>query len=287
MARGLCSSPAAPISTSPALHAAYLARSFGGLEVKLQHRRDARFGGVRPADAGELSWRTARRFAHRSSSMRRAPGPMTSPRRAASGRSASRPSAGRWSSCGSAARACSDLPLVDDARRQLLFQGRRRSIASGSARMTRSPAIPATPRPRRSTSRPRSTASRTVVDWPVERVERSWAGLRSFAPDRLPVYGFDADAPGSSGAPGRAASASRPRRRPRSWPRRCCSARTRRLDGRGNRPRSLLARALRAEPKELGRRGSRLPSPTIQQGNERVGDGRLFNAREPSIKSEL
>jgi D-arginine dehydrogenase len=30
-----------------------------------------------------------------------------------------------------------------------------------------------------------------VVDWPIERVERSWAGLRSFAPDRLPVYGFD------------------------------------------------------------------------------------------------
>lgn len=30
-----------------------------------------------------------------------------------------------------------------------------------------------------------------VVDWPVERVERSWAGLRSFAPDRLPVYGWD------------------------------------------------------------------------------------------------
>jgi D-arginine dehydrogenase len=30
-----------------------------------------------------------------------------------------------------------------------------------------------------------------VVDWKVERVERSWAGLRSFAPDRRPVYGFD------------------------------------------------------------------------------------------------
>jgi len=30
----------------------------------------------------------------------------------------------------------------------------------------------------------------TVVDWRVERVEHSWAGLRSFAPDRLPVYGF-------------------------------------------------------------------------------------------------
>ncbi len=30
-----------------------------------------------------------------------------------------------------------------------------------------------------------------VVDWTVERVEHRWAGLRSFAPDRLPVYGFD------------------------------------------------------------------------------------------------
>jgi len=30
-----------------------------------------------------------------------------------------------------------------------------------------------------------------VVDWKVAAVERKWAGLRSFAPDRLPVYGFD------------------------------------------------------------------------------------------------
>lgn len=35
-----------------------------------------------------------------------------------------------------------------------------------------------------------------VVDWRVQRVERSWAGLRSFAPDRRPVYGFDPSAPG-------------------------------------------------------------------------------------------
>ena len=34
-----------------------------------------------------------------------------------------------------------------------------------------------------------------VVDWPVEAVERSWAGLRSFAPDRVPVYGFDPASP--------------------------------------------------------------------------------------------
>jgi D-arginine dehydrogenase len=35
-----------------------------------------------------------------------------------------------------------------------------------------------------------------VVDWPVEAVERRWAGLRSFAPDRLPIYGFDPRQPG-------------------------------------------------------------------------------------------
>lgn len=30
-----------------------------------------------------------------------------------------------------------------------------------------------------------------AVDWRVEALEHKWAGLRSFAPDRLPVYGFD------------------------------------------------------------------------------------------------
>lgn len=35
-----------------------------------------------------------------------------------------------------------------------------------------------------------------VVDWRVAALERKWAGLRSFAPDRLPVYGFDAEVPG-------------------------------------------------------------------------------------------
>ncbi|HYD14356.1 MAG TPA: FAD-binding oxidoreductase [Allosphingosinicella sp.] len=29
-----------------------------------------------------------------------------------------------------------------------------------------------------------------VVDWRIAAVEHKWAGLRSFAPDRLPVYGF-------------------------------------------------------------------------------------------------
>jgi D-arginine dehydrogenase len=35
-----------------------------------------------------------------------------------------------------------------------------------------------------------------AVDWRVEKLEHKWAGLRSFAPDRLPVYGFDSVVPG-------------------------------------------------------------------------------------------
>ncbi|MEO8724411.1 MAG: FAD-binding oxidoreductase, partial [Sphingobium sp.] len=34
-----------------------------------------------------------------------------------------------------------------------------------------------------------------VVDWRIAAVERKWAGLRSFAPDRLPIYGFDVRVP--------------------------------------------------------------------------------------------
>ncbi|MFV0645265.1 MAG: NAD(P)/FAD-dependent oxidoreductase [Sphingomonadaceae bacterium] len=34
-----------------------------------------------------------------------------------------------------------------------------------------------------------------VTDWTVEAVERSWAGLRSFATDRVPVYGYDPKEP--------------------------------------------------------------------------------------------
>lgn len=35
-----------------------------------------------------------------------------------------------------------------------------------------------------------------VVDWPIAAVERKWAGLRSFAPDRIPVFGADPRQPG-------------------------------------------------------------------------------------------
>jgi D-arginine dehydrogenase len=35
-----------------------------------------------------------------------------------------------------------------------------------------------------------------VVNWRILKKERAWAGLRSFSPDRVPVYGFDDRAEG-------------------------------------------------------------------------------------------
>ena len=35
-----------------------------------------------------------------------------------------------------------------------------------------------------------------AIDWPVEAVERKWAGLRTFAPDRGMKFGFDPDQDG-------------------------------------------------------------------------------------------
>ncbi|MCM8557114.1 NAD(P)/FAD-dependent oxidoreductase [Sphingomicrobium sediminis] len=35
----------------------------------------------------------------------------------------------------------------------------------------------------------------TIVDWKVEKVERKWAGLRTFSPDRNPVFGRDPGQP--------------------------------------------------------------------------------------------
>nr|NUR36425.1 FAD-binding oxidoreductase [Sphingomonas sp.] len=88
-----------------------------------------------------------------------------------------------------------DLPLVDDADGTFYFKG------EGDRTVWLSPhdEIPTGPCDAAPEEIDVATAIDRfdkVVDWPIERVERSWAGLRSFAPDRLPVYGFDTCAPG-------------------------------------------------------------------------------------------
>jgi D-arginine dehydrogenase len=88
-----------------------------------------------------------------------------------------------------------DLPLVDDAAGTFYFKG------EGDRSVWLSPhdeiaTDPCDAAPEEIDVATAIDRFEQVVDWPVERIERSWAGLRSFAPDRLPVYGFDAHAPG-------------------------------------------------------------------------------------------
>jgi D-arginine dehydrogenase len=88
-----------------------------------------------------------------------------------------------------------DLPLVDAADGTFYFKGE----GDNSLWLTPHDEIPTDPcdaAPEEIDVALAIDRFQQVVDWPVERVERSWAGLRSFAPDRLPVYGFDPHVPG-------------------------------------------------------------------------------------------
>ena len=83
-----------------------------------------------------------------------------------------------------------DLPLVDDAAGTYYFKG------EGDRTVWLSPhdeidSDPCDAAPDELDIALAIDRFQQVVDWPVEAVERRWAGLRSFAPDRVPVYGFD------------------------------------------------------------------------------------------------
>lgn len=88
-----------------------------------------------------------------------------------------------------------DLPLVDDAAGTFYFKG------EGDRTVWLSPhdeidTDPCDAAPEEIDVAIAIDRFEKVVDWPIEAVERRWAGLRSFAPDRIPVYGFDPAAPG-------------------------------------------------------------------------------------------
>lgn len=88
-----------------------------------------------------------------------------------------------------------DLPLVVDINARFYFkpEGPRRIWLSPHDE-TASPACDAAPEELDIALA--IDRFQQVMDWLIVRVERSWAGLRSFAPDRLPVFGADVEAPG-------------------------------------------------------------------------------------------
>jgi D-arginine dehydrogenase len=88
-----------------------------------------------------------------------------------------------------------DLPLVDDSEGTFYFKG------EGERTVWLSPhdeieSDPCDAAPEEIDVALAIDRFEKVVDWRIESVERKWAGLRSFAPDRVPVYGFDPAGPG-------------------------------------------------------------------------------------------
>ena len=88
-----------------------------------------------------------------------------------------------------------DLPLVIDALGRFYFKG------EGDDRLWVSPHDETATEPCDAAPEEIDVAIaidhlQSIVDWPIEAVERKWAGLRSITPSRVPAYGFDPDAPG-------------------------------------------------------------------------------------------
>jgi D-arginine dehydrogenase len=88
-----------------------------------------------------------------------------------------------------------DLPLVIDARERFYFK------AEAGGRLWLSPhdetaCAPCDSAPEEVDAALAIARLERASEWRIERIERRWAGLRTFAPDRRPVYGFAPDAPG-------------------------------------------------------------------------------------------
>lgn len=82
-----------------------------------------------------------------------------------------------------------DLPLVLDLNEQFYFKPE-----AGRLWLSPHDEVPSAPcdaAPEELAVAEAIARMQNVVNWQVERVEHRWAGLRTFAPDRLPVYGFD------------------------------------------------------------------------------------------------
>jgi len=91
--------------------------------------------------------------------------------------------------------AADDLPLVIDARERFYFKPE----AGGKLWLSphdETPCDPCDTAPEEVDAGLAVARLQQATTLSIRRVERRWAGLRSFAPDRRPVYGFAADLPG-------------------------------------------------------------------------------------------
>jgi D-arginine dehydrogenase len=87
-----------------------------------------------------------------------------------------------------------DWPAVMDIGETFYFKPEGRKLLASPADETPSP--PCDAQPEELDIAVCVDRLERAIELPIARIERSWAGLRTFAPDRTPVVGFDTQVPG-------------------------------------------------------------------------------------------
>jgi D-arginine dehydrogenase len=87
-----------------------------------------------------------------------------------------------------------DLPFVTDLHESFYFKGEGDSSV-WVCPLDETPVDPCDAAPEEIDVATAIDRFEKAVDWPVEAVERKWAGLRTFAPDGRMKFGFDPDSP--------------------------------------------------------------------------------------------
>jgi len=88
-----------------------------------------------------------------------------------------------------------DLPLINDALERFYFKGESDNRVWVSPH-DETPSDPCDAAAEELDVAVAIDQFESVVDWPIEAVERKWAGLRSFTPARVPAYGYESQVPG-------------------------------------------------------------------------------------------
>ena len=87
-----------------------------------------------------------------------------------------------------------DLPFVTDLHESFYFKGEADNSV-WVCPLDETPVDPCDAAPEEIDVAEAIDRFEKAVDWPVEAVERKWAGLRTFAPDGRMKFGFDPDSP--------------------------------------------------------------------------------------------
>jgi D-arginine dehydrogenase len=87
-----------------------------------------------------------------------------------------------------------DLPFVTDSHESFYFKGEGDNSV-WVCPLDETPVEPCDAAPEEIDVATAIDRFEQAVDWPVEAVERKWAGLRTFTPDRRMKFGFDRESP--------------------------------------------------------------------------------------------